>query len=116
MDIGSMRRRIKIEKHETIVDKIGNRTSGWNTYHECYAYVNQTSASEYGVSPERISEESVTFIVRWCEKLRSMSSKEYRIKFSNATYNIVGIDDVQLKHEKLRILTEKEVREDGKKD
>lgn len=109
-----MRRRIMIEKHETVKDKIGNHTSRWQDYHECFAYINLTSANEYGMSPETISKGSFTFIVRWCSAISKINSKEYRIRFRGDAYNITGIDDVQLKHEKIRLIAEKEVRNGGK--
>ena len=110
MKIGSMRRRLTIEKHETVVDKIGNHTSAWTPFHRCYCYANMSSGNEYGVKPETIESGSVTFIIRWCEKLRNLNSKEYRISFAGESYDIKSVDDVQFRHEKIQIVAEKLVR------
>ncbi|OLR55049.1 hypothetical protein BHK98_02580 [Hornefia porci] len=106
MDIGSMRRRLLIEKHETVIDKIGNHTSKWTDFHSCFCYANLSSGDEYGVSPETIEQGSVTFIIRWAKKLAGLNSKEYRIRFQGEAYNIVSVDDVQFRHEKLQIIAE----------
>lgn len=116
MKIEKMRSRITIQKHQTIIDSIGNHTSGWADYYTCYSYANLTSANEHGVNPETVSERSVTFLVRWCKRLASINSKEYRIQFSGDVYNITGIDDVQHRHEKIRLLAEREVRGHVKED
>ena len=112
MDIGSMRRRLTIQKHETMIDRIGNHTSKWVDYHSCYCYANLSSGNEYGVKPETISQGSITFIIRWCSKLEGLSTKEYRIRFSGENYDIKSIDDVQFKHEKLQIVADKVPRGD----
>lgn len=110
MDIGSMRRRLTIQKHEIKKDEIGNHTSSWRDFHRCFCYANLTSADEYGVKPETLETGSITFIIRWCEKLRALNSKEYRIVFSGEAYDITSVDDVLFKHEKLKIIAEKEPR------
>lgn len=112
MDIGSMRRRLVIQKHETVIDKIGNHTSAWTDFHSCFCYANLASGNEYGVSPETITEGSITFIIRWCRKLEGLNSKEYRIRFAGENYNITSIDDVQFRHEKFQIIAEKVPRGD----
>lgn len=112
MDIGSMRRRLTVKKHETVVDRIGNHTSSWVDYHSCFCYANLASGNEYGVSPETLAEGSITFIIRWCRKLEGLNSKEYRIHFAGENYNITSIDDVQFKHEKFQIVAEKVPRGD----
>ena len=112
MEIGSMRRRLVIQKHETVVDRIGNHTSTWVDYHRCFCYANLSSGDEYGVSPETISQGSITFIIRWCRKLTDLNSKEYRIRFAGESYNITSVDDVRFRHEKFQIVAERIPRGD----
>lgn len=102
-----MRRRLTIQKHETVVDAIGNHTPEWVNYHNCFCYANLTSGNEYGVSPETIAEGSITFIIRWCKKLKDLNTKEYRIWFAGEAYNITSIDDVRFLHERFQIIAEK---------
>lgn len=112
MDIGSMRRRLIIQKHETVIDGIGNHTSKWIDYHSCFCYANLSSGQEYGVSPETLAEGSITFIIRWCRKIADLNTKEYRIFFSRQAYNIVSVDDVRFLHERFQIIAEKIPRGD----
>mgnify|MGYP000635895033 CR=1 FL=1 len=51
---------------------------------------------------ETLSEDTLVFILRWCEKLREINKKQYRILFENEVYNIICVDDVQFTHKKLK--------------
>lgn len=112
MDIGNMNRRICIQKHTTKVDSIGNHTSTWEDYYSCFAYVNLTSGREYGYAPETISEDTLTFMIRWCRKLTQLNSKEYRICFESRFYDIIVADDVQYRHKKLKLTAKRSPRGD----
>lgn len=111
MDIGSMRQRITLQEHRTVVDGIGNHTSEWVDCHSCFAYVNLASSSENGTQPAVRSEDILTFIIRWCRKLESLNSKEYRISFAGNFYNITCVVDVQFGHRKLKLTAKRIVRE-----
>ena len=50
------------------------------------------------------------FILRWCEKLREINKKQYRVLFENEVYNIICVDDVQFTHKKLKLTAVREVR------
>ena len=111
MDIGSMRQRITLQEHKTVVDGIGNHISKWVDFHSCFAYVNLASGNENGTQPAVRSEDILTFIIRWCKKLENLNSKEYRISFGGHFYNITCVDDVQFGHRKLKMTGKKIVRE-----
>lgn len=107
MDIGSMNQRITLQRHQTVVDGIGNHISAWVDFHSCFAYVNLTSGSENGTEPSVRSDEALTFTIRWCRKLEALNSKEYRISFCGKFYNITCVDDVQFGHRKLKLYGKK---------
>lgn len=111
MDIGSMRQRISLQEHRTVVDGIGNHSSKWVDFHSCFAYVNLANASENGTQPTVRSEDVLTFIIRWCKKLEGLDSKKYRISFGGYFYNITCVDDVQFGHRKLKLTGKKIVRD-----
>ena len=50
------------------------------------------------------------FEVRWCERLRDLDSTKYRILFGGSIYNITCVDDVQFRHEKLKLTAQRERR------
>lgn len=52
----------------------------------------------------------MVFILRWCEKLREINKKQYRILFENEVYNIICVDDVQFTHKKLKLTAVREMR------
>lgn len=110
MDIGSMRQRITIQESQVKIDAIGNHTIDWVDWHSCFAYVNLSSGKEHAVVPETISEDTLIFIIRWCQKLRALDSKKHRISYEGRIYNITLVDDVQFRHEKLKLTATKEVR------
>ena len=55
-----------------------------------FAYVNLASGKENVTDIETLSEDTLVFILRWCEKLREINKKQYRIfLWQNITpYNI----------------------------
>ena len=110
MDIGAMMHRIKIQKSEVIVDAVGNHISSWTDFYSCWAEVNKASGREYGVNPETISEDTLVFRVRWCSKISALNSKEYRIIFDGAVYNITAPPDyIKYQHEQYKITATLEV-------
>lgn len=111
MDIGSMGRRIVIQEHRTVTDEIGNHTSTWVDFYECFAYVNFASGKENVVNAETLAEDTLVFILRWCRKLRVINSKQYRILFEGAVYNIICVDDVQFAHKKFKLTAVRQIRE-----
>lgn len=73
MDIGSMRQRIILQKHILHTDEIGNHQSQWEKFYSCFAYVNLASGKENVTDIETLSEDTLVFILRWCEKLREIN-------------------------------------------
>ena len=107
MDIGAMRHRIKIQKSEVIVDAVGNHISSWTDFYSCWAEVNKASGREYGVNPETISEDTLVFRVRWCSKISALNSKEYRIIFDGAVFDIYMQSKIMSSLEQVRDLKNK---------
>ena len=110
MEIGTLRQRITLQEHRTVVDEVGNHNSSWADFFSCFAYVNLASGKEYGVIPVTGEEQTLVFILRWCRKLKELNSREYRIMFEEEVYNILCGDDVQFLHKKLKLTAKKEPR------
>lgn len=110
MDIGSMGQRIVIQEHRTVTDEIGNHTSAWVDFYKCFAYVNLASGKENVVNAETLAEDTLVFILRWCRKIRVINSKQYRILFEGAVYNIICVDDVKFAHKKFKLTAVREAR------
>ena len=110
MDISKLRSRITIQRSEVATDAIGNHLSVWVDYWSCAAYANLASGKEYGAAGQTLGSDTLVFEVRWCERLRELNSTKFRILFGGNIYNITCVDDVQLRHEKLKLTAQRERR------
>lgn len=100
----------KFQINEVVTDAIGNHTNTWGDYWSCAAYANLASGKEYGAAGQTLGSDTLVFEVRWCERLRDLDSTKYRILFGGSIYNIVTVDDVQFRHEKLKLTAQRERR------
>lgn len=110
MEISKLRSRITIQHSEVVTDTIGNHTNAWVDYWSCAAYANLASGKEHGAAGQTLSSDTLVFEVRWCERLRELDSTRFRILFCGSIYNIVTVDDVQFRHEKLKLIAQRERR------
>ena len=110
MDISKLRSRITIQRSEVATDAIGNHLSVWVDYWSCAAYANLASGKEYGAAGQTLGSDTLVFEVRWCERLRDLDSTKFRILFGGNIYNITCVDDVQFRHEKLKLTAQRERR------
>ena len=110
MDISKLRSRITIQRVVVQTDAIGNHANAWVDYWSCAAYANLASGKEYGAAGQTLGSDTLVFEVRWCERLRDLDSTKFRILFGGAIYNITGVDDVQFRHERLKLTAQREGR------
>ena len=105
MDIAAMNEKITIQKNKTLVDDIGNHTNAWNDYHLCYATVggeNRVGSSETAVAGTTADNADITFTVRYCKAVGSISTDGYRILFHGEIYNILSIDHMNYKKKAIK--------------
>ena len=110
MEISKLRSRITIQRAVVQTDAIGNHTNVWMDHWSCAAYANLASGKEYGATGQTLGSDTLVFEVRWCERLRDLDSTRFRILFKGNIYNIVTVDDVQFRHEKLKLTAQREGR------
>ena len=110
MEIAKLRSRITIQKNTVEVDAIGNHTNAWVDYWSCAAYANLATAKEYGAAGQSLGRDTLVFEVRWCERLRALDSTKFRILSGGNIYNITCVDDVQFRHERLKLTAQRERR------
>nr|WP_326209066.1 phage head closure protein [uncultured Oscillibacter sp.] len=110
MDISKLRSRITIQQAVVQKDAIGNHINVWVDFWSCTAYANLASGKEYGAAGQTLGSDTLVFEVRWCERLRDLDSTKYRILFGGNIYNITCVDDVQFRHEKLKLTAQQERR------
>ena len=110
MEIAKLRSRITIQQATVQTDAIGNHTNAWVDYWSCAAYANLASGKEYGAAGQTLGSDKLVFEVRWCERLRDLDSTKFRILFGGNIYNIICVDDVQFRHERLKLTAQRERR------
>lgn len=110
MEISKLRSRITIQQAVAQKDAIGNHINVWEDFWSCAAYANLASGKEYGGAGLTLGSDTLVFEVRWCERLRDLDSTKYRILFGGSIYNITCVDDVQSRHEKLKLTAQRERR------
>ena len=110
MDISKLRSHITIQQAVVQTDAIGNHSNAWEDFWSCAAYANLASGKEYGAAGQTLGSDTLVFEIRWCERLRDLDSTNYRILFGGNIYNIVTVDDVQFRHEKLKLTAQRERR------
>lgn len=103
MNAGAYRESVTIEKHTITEDEIGNQQAAWAEYYKGYAYMNNLSGSEYWEAAQTQSQNTVMFILRYHPLLAKMDTKQYRLLHRGQAYNITSIDDVQYRHETVKI-------------
>ena len=110
MDISKLRSRITIQRVVVQTDAIGNHANAWVDYWSCAAYANVASGTEYGAAGQTLGSDTLVFEVRWCERLRDLDSTKFRVLFGGNIYNITCVDDVQFRHERLKLTAQREGR------
>ena len=110
MDISKLRSRITIQQAVVQKDAIGNHINAWEDFWSCAAYANLASGKESGAAGQTLGSDSLVFEGRWCERLRYLDATRFRILFGGAVYNITCVDDVQFRHEQLKLTAQRERR------
>ena len=107
MEVGAMRQRITIQKATVTTDEIGNRKNAWTDYHTCFAYVNLSCGKEYEAAGQTLPGDTLVFTIRWCEKLADLDCSQFPILFAARIYNLITVDDVQFRHQRLKLTGER---------
>lgn len=107
INCGLFKQRVIIQKRTSTKDNRGNITDAWTNYYSCYAYVNALSGDELIQARAARLKESVNITIRYSPIVSKLDSRDYRIVFNDVVYNIIYIDDYQLRHETLKINAER---------
>ena len=108
MNIAGMRVRITIQKNTTIVDRIGNHTSGWADYFTCWAtaVTSGLSTSEEEAAGHTVEADRLDLTVRYSSETAAVNSKQYRVLLGDRIYNILSIDEMGFKHNSRKLHTQ----------
>lgn len=104
MNAGAYREKIEVQK---IIgyqgDSLGNQKAEWQTFYKGFAYVNNLSGSEYWEAAQIQAENTVMFFLRYHKRLREVTALGHRILWKGEEYDIKFVDDIQNKHETIKI-------------
>lgn len=89
--IERMNERITIQQQTVETDQWGNHRSVWENYFSCWAYAS-TFAKDEQPDVTTTDQRQITFEVRFCSELQTISSDLYRVIFHDEIYNIESVD------------------------
>jgi len=89
--IERLNEKIVIQKDTVEVDQYGNHKKSWTDYFTCWAYAS-TYAKDETPDVTTTDQRGLTFEVRFCSELESISSDQYRLIFHNEVYDIQSVD------------------------
>lgn len=107
MEVALLNVRITFQKNSAIVDEIGNHRNEWKDIYSCYATVSGESPNENTDAGMVVDDSKMDFTVRWCREVASMTNTEYRIRYQDAFYNILGIDHMNFKRKSVKFKCQK---------
>lgn len=111
MIISLLNEKISIEKREVILDEIGNHKSIWSKFYKCYATISGESPSEESMESGILDTSKIDFTIRYCKKVSKIISTEYRVKFKENTYDIIGIDHMNYKKKSIKLRCKRSIYE-----
>lgn len=107
MDIELLNVRIAILRHEVLVDGIGNHTTEWRPYYDCYATVSGEAGKEKTEAGLVVDDSQIDFTIRWCRKSAAVTSTEFRVQFQGCLYDILAVDHRNFKRKAIKLTCRK---------
>ncbi len=93
---------ITIQKREKTVVK-GRSEETWEDYHRTWCDVKSLYGKELYDSLEVDLQNVIKFETRYCQKLAGLNTKEYRVEWDGVYYNIIHVDYLDFRKQKLII-------------
>lgn len=103
-----MNTKITIQKHSVNCDEIGNRKNAWQDYFTCFATVSGEMSSEKEVAGHTEENYTLSFTIRYCKKIKDISSVEYRVVMNDKVFNILNVDHMGYKKKCVKLKCKKE--------
>lgn len=107
MKVSLLNERITFQKSVVTSDGIGNRKNVWEDYYSCFATIGGEGGNEKLEAGQTADGATITFSVRYCNKLVDIMSTGFRILFRGEIYNILSVDHINWKKKSLKFRCEK---------
>ena len=102
MDISLLNIRIAFQKNGVVVDAIGNRIPTWVDFYSCSATASGEGGTETIAAGNTIESSDISFTVRECRAIKSITTTGFRIRFNEADYDILSIDHMNYKRKAVK--------------
>lgn len=104
MDTGRLNQRVTIQQRAAdCITENGLQQEQWSDFYCCWTYVNNLSGTEFWSAHAVQAEDTVVFTVRYCKKIAVIDTRNYRLVFNNAVYNILFVDHVRYEKDIVKI-------------
>lgn len=107
MKVSLLNEKILFQKSAVVSDAIGNRKNVWEDYYSCFATIGGEGGNEKLEAGQTTDGATITFSVRYCDKLVDIVSTSFRILFCGEIYNILSVDHMNWKKKSLKFRCEK---------
>ncbi len=106
IDPGKLNRRITIQQQATTQDSYGEETQNWSDIKSCWAEIHTASSREVYAAAGYVSELSHVITIRYASIPTIKAGM--RVAYSNRTFRIQAVDDVNESHESLSLLCQEQ--------
>lgn len=102
--------KITIQKGEVSSDFFEDAIS-FSAFYTCFACIKEKSLAENVRDGNLTQDETLTFEIRWCQKVRNLTSDGYQLIFNERVYDIMAIDHQSFKNRTITIIARRRSKE-----
>ncbi len=107
MKIALLNALIEIEKNTVSADRYGNHKNTWEPYLSCYATVSGETPKQETETGLVVDDSRADFTIRFCNASSEITSVNYRVKFRDEIYDILGVNHMNFKNKSVKLLCRK---------
>ena len=107
MNSARMNVRVEVQKNTVTTDKYGNHKNTWEPYLSCYATVSGETPKEETDAGLTVDDSKTDFTIRFCRAASTITSTGYRVIFDGETYDILGVNHMNVKNKGIKLLCQK---------
>lgn len=101
--IGSMNKRITIQKCISTGGEWGQTVTEWTDWKTMWGSINSLFGREFWEAKQANLENTINITVRYQRALKDMDTREYRVKWDGKIYNIIFIDNPHFENKYLTL-------------
>lgn len=102
MKVSRLNEWIIIQRNEVETDRYGNHQAVWKEWFSCFAYAD-TYAKDESAGVTTDEEGIITFEIRYCKTLSTISSTKCRVLFREISYDVLSVDMMNYQKRSIRL-------------